>query len=40
MMFNLLNNLTNCLGSLSSLHVERSNNQPVYSIMNERNEGM
>ena len=40
MMFNLLNNLTNCLGSLSSLHVERSNNQPVYSIMNERHEGM
>ena len=40
MMFNLLNNLTNCLGSLSSLHVERSNNQPVYSIMNERHEGI
>ena len=40
MMFNLLNNLTNCLGSLSSLHVERSNNQPVYLIMNERHEGI
>ena len=41
MMFNLLNNLTNCLGSLSSLH-ERSNNQSVYSVMNvnERNEGI